>query len=319
MRYVTAQGVRGEFFLHIAQAMAEWIDLLSIPFDSDSALETYAWLGTPPGLTEVKGEKRGEQAAEYFYQLRNRVYQGGLNISREDIERDKTGQVMAQVGEFATRCVNHWAELMSILMLAGTGTTLGTCYDTKNFFSASHGERKSGTQKNLLVYTDIPALSVVVAATPTAAEAVKAILGVITHMLGYKDDQGKPINENAKNFLVMTSPALWMHLVPSVVNQTINQGDTNTIKSLEKDGFRVSVAANPRLTYTTDFDVYRTDAPLKPFIRQEEIPLEDNVDVFGPESEHYRLNDQMLVKAYTRRAVGFGRWQYAAHATLHTT
>ncbi len=319
MRYITAQGVRGEFFLRIATAMAEWIDLLSIPFDSDSALETYAWLGTPPGLSEVKGEKRGEEAAEYFYQIRNRVYQGGLNIKREDIERDKTGQVMAQVGEFATRCVNHWAELMSTLMLAGTGTTLGKCYDGANFFSASHGERKSGTQKNLLVYTDIPALSVVAAANPTATEAVKAILGIITHMLGLVDDQAKPMNENAKNFLVMTSPVLWMSLVPAIVNPTINQGDTNTIESLRKDGFNVRVIANPRLTHTVEFEVYRTDAPLKPFIRQEEIPLDENLDVFGPESEHYRLNDQMLVKAYTRRAVGFGRWQYAAHATLHTT
>jgi len=319
MRYITAQGVRGEFFLRIATAMAEWIDLLSIPFDSDSALETYAWLGTPPGLSEVKGEKRGEEAAEYFYQIRNRVYQGGLNIKREDVERDKTGQVMAQVGEFATRCVNHWAELMSTLMLAGTGTTLGKCYDGANFFSAAHGERKSGTQKNLLVYTDIPALSIVAAATPTATEAVKAILGVITHMLGIVDDRAKPMNENAKNFLVMTGPSLWMYLVPAIVNQTINQGDTNTIKSLQQDGFNVRVAANPRLTHTVEFEVYRTDAPLKPFIRQEEIPLEENLDVFGPESEHYRLNDQMLVKAYTRRAVGYGRWQYAAHATLHTT
>ena len=319
MRYITSQGVRGEFFLRIARAMAAWIDLLSIPFDSDSALETYAWLGTPPGLTEVKGEKRAEEAAEYFYQIRNRVYQGGLNIKREDVERDKTGQVLAQVDEFAVRCVNHWAELMSTLILAGTGTTLGKCYDGQNFFSASHGERKSGTQKNLLVYTDVPALSVVASGTPTAAEAVKAILGIITWMLGIKDDQGKPMNEDAKNFIVMTSPALWMYLVPAIVNPTISGGDTNTLESLKRDGFNVSVVPNPRLTYTVDFDVYRADAPLKPFIRQEEIPLENNVDVFGPESEHYRLNDQMLVKAYTRRAVGFGRWQYAAHATLHTT
>jgi len=319
MRYITAAGVRGQFFLRIAQAMADWIDLLSIPFDSNNAIETYAWLGTPPGLSEVKGEKRGEEAAEYFYQLRNKVFQGGLNIKREDIERDKTGQVMAQVDEFGTRCVNHWAELMSTLALAGTGATLGKCYDGANFFSAAHGERKSGTQKNLLAYGDIPALSVVAAATPTATESVKAILGVITHMLAILDDQAKPMNEDAKNFLVMTSPSLWMYLVPAIVNMTINQGDTNTIQSLKQDGFNVRVVANPRLTYTVDFDVYRTDAPLKPFIRQEEIPLADNVDVFGPESEHYRLNDQMLVKAYTRRAAGFGRWQYAAHATLHTT
>jgi len=318
MRYITAQGVRGEFFLRIARAMAEWIDSLSISFDSDSAFEKYAWLGTPPGLSEVKGEKRGEEAAEYFYQIRNRTYQGGLNIKREDIERDKTGQVMAQVGEFAVRCVNHWAELLSVLMLAGDGTSLGKCYDDKNFFSATHGERKSGVQNNLLTKSAVPSLQVAVAANPTSTESVKAVLGVIAHMLGYKDDQGKPMNEDARNFLVITSPVLWMWLVQGIINPVINSGDTNTIASLKQDGFNIKILPNTRLDYTAEFDTYRTDAPLKPFIRQEEIPLEDNVDVFGPESEHYRLNNQMLVKAYTRRAVGFGRWQYAAHATLAT-
>jgi len=316
MRYITAQGIRGEFYLRVARAMAAWIDKLTIAFDSDSAYEDYAWLGTPPGLSEVKGEKKGEEAKEYHYQLRNREFNGGLNIKRHDIERDKTGQVLAQVDDFSTRCVNHWAELISTLILAGDGTSLGTCYDGHNFFSATHTERKSGTQKNLLTKTTVTSLQVTAAANPTSTEVVKAVLGVITHMLGLNDDQGKPINEGATNFLVMTSPALWMWLVQGMINPVINNGDTNTLESLKKDGFNVEIVPNTRLDYTVEFDVYRTDAPLKPFIRQEEIPLE--VEVLGPESEHYRLNNQMLVKAYTRRAVGFGRWQYAAHATLST-
>jgi len=316
MRYVTAQGIRGEFYLRIAKAMAAWIDKLTISFDSDSAYEDYAWLGTPPGLEELKGEKKAVAAKEYHYQLRNKEFTGGLNINRHDIERDKTGQVLAQLDDFSTRCVNHWAELVSTLILAGDGTSLGNCYDDTTFFSASHGERKSGTQKNLLTKTTVTSLQVTTAANPSSTEVVKAVLGVITHMLGLLDDQGKPINEGATNFLVMTSPALWMWLVQGMINPVINNGDTNTLESLKKDGFNVEIVPNTRLDYTTEFDVYRTDAPLKPFIRQEEIPLE--VDVLGPESEHYKLNNQMLVKAYTRRAVGFGRWQYAAHATLNT-
>lgn len=316
MRYITAQGIRGEFYLRLKQLMAIWVDRLSIPFDSTSASEDYAWLGTPGGLSEVKAEKRGQEPAEYLYQLRNREYDGGLNLQRRDIERDKTGQIMAQVADFSTRCAGHWMELLSTLMLAGDGTTLGNCYDATTFFSASHGERKSGTQKNLLTKTTVTELQVTIAAKPTSTEAVNAILGVITHMLATKDDMGYPMNADAREFLVMTAPALWGRLVPAVSNATVNQGDTNTIVSLAADGFIISLAANPLLDYTTEFDVYRTDAPLKPFIRQEEIPLE--LDVLGPESEHYRLNNQMLVKAYARRAVGFGRWQYAAHATLST-
>ena len=317
MRYITAAGVKGEFYLKLEQLMALWADKLSIEFDSNSAVEDYAWLGTPGGLKEVKGEKKAETPAEYFYQLRNREFEGGLNIPRKDIERDKTNQIMAQVGDFGTRCAGHWMELLSALQLAGDGTSLGTCYDGKNFFSATHGERKSGTQKNLLTSSTISELSIVLKTAPTPAEAIKAILGVITHMLAIKDDQGYPMNSNAREFLVMTAPALWKWLVPAISNATISSGDTNTIMSLKADGFNISLTANPLLDYTEEFDVYRTDAPLKPFIRQSEIPLE--IDVLGPGSEHYRLNNQMKVGGYTRRAVGYGRWQYAAHATLATT
>jgi phage major head subunit gpT-like protein len=317
MRYITDKGIRGEFYLAIESLMSTWIDMLSIAFDSNSSAEEYGWLGTPPGLSEVKGEKRGEELAEYYYQLRNRTYQAGMNFKREDLERDKTGQMaLARTRDFGTRCANHWVKLMSTLLLAGTGTTYGTCYDGNNFFSASHSEKKSGTQKNLLTKTTVSSLQVATAATPTSTEAVKAVLGVVTHMLAILDDQGEPLNADAKNFMVMCSPALWQWLVPALVNTTINQGDTNTIQSLKQDGFNVRIVANPFFTSTTAFMMFRTDAPLKPLIRQEEIPLE--IDVFDQESEHYKLNDQMLVKAYARRAVGWGRWQYAAHATLST-
>jgi phage major head subunit gpT-like protein len=317
MRYITAAGIRGEFFLAVEALRSQWLDPLCVRFPSNSASESYAWLGTPSGLTEVGGEKHGEELPEYTLTIRNKTFDGGIEFRREDIERDKTGQIsLTRTREFAARCANHDVELVSALMLAGTGTTLGKAYDGQNFFSASHSSAKSGTQKNLLTKTTITELQVAVAAKPTSTEAVNAILGVIAHMLGYKDDQGKPMNSTARQFMVMTAPALWSRLVPAVVNATINSGDTNTIASLRQDGFDISIVANPLLTYTVDFDVYRTDAPLKPYAIQEEVPLE--FDVLDENSEHFKLNNSIVGKAYTRKNVGFARWEYAAHATLST-
>jgi len=157
---------------------------------------------------------------------------------------------------------------------------------------------------------------VTIAAKPTSTEAVDAILGVVSHMLTIKDDQGKLMNSNARQFLVMTAPPLWKRLVPAIMNSTVNSGDTNTIASLRMDGFDISIAANGLLDYTTEFDVYRVDAPLKPYAIQEEVPLE--FDVLDESSEHYKLNQSILGTAYTRKNVGFARWEYAAHATLST-
>jgi phage major head subunit gpT-like protein len=315
MRLITAAGIRGEFFLTVERLRAAWLDRLCVRFGSNSASEDYAWLGTPGGLREVKGEKHTEELPEYSLTIRNKEFDGGIEFRRPDIERDKTGQIaMTRTREFAGRVVNHEVELVTDLIAAGTGTTLGKAYDAKNFFAANHLSNKSGVQKNLVTKTTVAPLQVAEPTTPTSTEAVKAILGVIAHILTIRDDQGKPMNSNAREFLVMTSPVLWQYLVPAVVNTTINQGDTNTIVSLKADGFDISVVANPLLTYTVDFDVYRTDAPLKPYAIQEEVPLE--FTALGEGTEHWKLNNSILGKAYKRGNVGYARWEYACHATL---
>jgi len=317
MRYITAAGIRGEFFFALERLRALWLERLCSRFDSNSAAEIYAWLGTPPGLSEVKGEKPGEEIPEYSLTVRNKTFQGGITFKREDIERDKTGNIaMSRTREFAGRCNDHDIVMVSDLMAAGTGATLGKAYDNQNFFSASHSSHKSGTQKNLLTTTTVAALQVAVAANPTSTEAVKAILGVIAHVLTIKDDQGFPANSNARQFMVQCSPVLWQWLVPAIVNATINAGDTNTIASLRADGFDITVVANPLKTSTTAFEVYRTDAELKPYAIQEEIPLEFNV--LDENSEHYKLNQTIVGNAYTRKTSFFARWEYAAHATLGT-
>ena len=317
MRYITAAGIIGQFFASVEAMRAAWLDRLCSRFSSNSASEQYAWLGTPGGLSEVKGEKPGEELPEYQLTIRNKTFQGGITFKREDIERDKTGMIsMTRTSEFANRCANHDIELVSELIAAATGTTKGLAYDGKNFFAANHSSHKSGTQKNLLTKTTVSALQVTTAATPTSTEAVKAILGVIAHMLTIKDDQGKLMNSNARQFMVMTSPALWQYMIPATVNATINSGDTNTIASLRADGFDITCVANGLLSYTVDFDVYRTDAPLKPYAIQEEVPLE--FPVLDESSEHFKLNQTIVGNAYTRKNVGFARWEYGAHATLST-
>ena len=319
---ITTAGIRGQYYATLEAFIAMWIDRLCVKFDSDSEFESYAWLGTPSGLSEGKGEKRVEGLREAFLQIRNRVYQGGHHIPREIIERDKTGgQVMGMIDEFSVRCGEHWTELISELINAATGTTIGKCSDGKAFFAAGHSFGKSGVQTNLLTKVDIPELEIIDASVPTALEGEKAILAVVGWMLGIKDDQGKPMNANARDFLVMTNPALWMRLVRAIVNPTLELGATNTIVSLKAKGFNIDIEGNPHFSAGTAFTVFRVDAPLKPFIRQKEIPYGDQeveLDVFGDDTEYYKLNEELLVKAYTRRGVGYGRWQYAAHATLNT-
>ena len=288
-----SRAIIGRFFNRLeAYVGTTWLDLVSMYFSSDQESETYNWLGMVPAMREWIGGRQAKGFRENGVTIRNKKFEATLEILVDWIRRDKTGQIDIRIDELVVRCVEHWTKLLSTFIANGTGATSGLCYDGQYFFDTDHSEGDSGTQLNLLAAGQVGALDVAAATTPTASEAVKAILGVVAYMLTYKDDQGEPINANAKNFLVMTSPNLWPYLAPAVVAEQITSGETNVIKMLEKDGFRISLACNPRLTYTTQFVTFRTDAPAKPLIRQEEEPLKVSALAEGSDEEF--KNDRHL-------------------------
>jgi phage major head subunit gpT-like protein len=305
-----SRAIIGKFFAALEQYTGlSWIDLVSVLFDSDQESETYKWLGQSPVMREWIGGRHAKGFRENGITIVNKEFEATLDLPIKWLRRDKTGQIQVRIDEMAQRAIGHYGSLLSTLIQAGTS---GLCYDGKAFFAATHTEGDSGVQKNLLTATEVPALDVGTATQPTVAEAIKAILGVIAYMLGYKDDQAEPMNSEAKNFLVMTSVTLWPYIVHAVLGEPSTE--SNVLKELKKQGFTVSVAANPRLTYTTQFVTFRTDAPAKALIRQEEEKL--SIDAKAEGSEYAFDNNMYQFGISASRNVGYGYWQYAAHATL---
>jgi phage major head subunit gpT-like protein len=312
---LSSRAIIGRFFTRLAQYTgAGWIDRLSILFDSDQPSETYKWLGMVPAMREWIGGRQAKGFRDNGITIENKKFEATLELPVDWLRRDKTGQINVRIAELAQRAISHWAALLSTLIANGTGATSGLCYDGQYFFDSDHSEGNSGTQKNLLTSSEVSSLDIGTATKPTATEAIDAILGVIAYMLAYKDDQGEPMNSEAKQFLVMTSPVLWAPLTKAIFGSTDAAAASNVIRELEKDGFQVALAANPRLSYTTQFTVWRTDAPAKALIRQEEEPITMAAKAEGSEYEFDNDAHQYGIKAI--RNVGFGYWQYAAHATL---
>ena len=308
-----SRAIIGKFFAALEQYTGlSWIDLISILFDSDQESETYKWLGQSPVMREWIGGRHAKGFRENGITIINKKFEATMDMPVDWIRRDKTGQIQVRINEMAQRAVGHYGKLLSTLILAGT---TDVCYDGAEFFAADHEEGESGVQKNLIVDTDVLALSVVDETAPTAAEAIKAILGVIAHMLGIKDDQAEPMNSQARNFLIMTSVSMWPYLVHAVMGEP-SANESNVLKELKRQGFIVSVVANPRLTYTKEFAIFRTDAPAKALIRQEEEKLSVGAKAEGSEYEFDNDAHQYGIKAI--RNVGYGYWQYAAHATFDT-
>ena len=310
-----SRAIIGKYFAALeAYAGQAWVTQLAMLFGSDQASETYKWLGMAPVLREWIGGRLAKGFRENGITIVNKKWEATLQVLVDEIRRDKTGQVQIRIDDMAARTIEHDAKLLSTLIANGTGDSSGLCYDGQYYFDDDHSEGDSGTQKNLLTATEVTQLDVTTAAAPTASEAIKAILGVIAHMMTYKDDQGEPVNADAREFTVMTAPALWSYLTPAVVSQQVASGETNVIKELAKDGYKVSIVCNPRLTYTTQFVTFRADAPAKPFIIQEEEGLTISAQAEGSAEEFN--NDRYLYGVKRISNVGYGLWYYAAHSTL---
>jgi phage major head subunit gpT-like protein len=304
---LSSRAIIGRFYQKLeADIGASWVGDLSWPSPSDQESETYKWLGMSPAMREWLGGRQPKGLSDKGITIANKTYEATLEVSVDELRRDKTGQILVRVDEMAGRAAAHWANLLSSLILAN-----GVCYDGQNFFDTDHSEGSSGTQLNALAVGQVPSLKVTTAASPTAAEMQDAILDVISYMLGYKDDQGEPINELAKSWLIMCPVGkIWASALAAVKNEVINQS-TNTLKNVD---FSLKVVCNPRLTGTTVFYVGRTDASVKALIRQEEVPIEMKAIAEGSELEfennvhHYGIN--------ASRNVGYGYWQHMSQCTL---
>jgi phage major head subunit gpT-like protein len=300
---LSSRAIIGEFYNKLAQDLGMgWIPGVSMLFPSNQETETYAWLGMAPAMREWIGGRNAKGFRENGITIRNKTYEATMEVLVDEIRRDKTGQVMLRVAELAQRANAHWASLLTTLIIAGESAV---CYDGQYFFDTDHSEGDSGTQDNDLTG------AAATATQPTAAEAEAAIMACVAAILGFKDDQGEPMNEGASAFKIMVPTVYLPPFAAVLTNDYIAAGQSNLIKKIE--GFSFSLAVNPRLTSGAKFFVFRTDGQTKPFIRQEEEAITVSAIAEGSELEFKENKHHYGVKAI--RNVGYGYWQ---HACLYT-
>jgi len=307
-----SRAIIGKFYETLEQSKdLAWPFQIGMEMPSDQESETYKWLGFSPMMREWVGGRQAKGLRENGITITNKRFESTLEFDVDDLRREKTGQVDVRIGEMADKVNAHWASLLTTLI---TGN--GLCYDGQNFFDTDHSEGSSGTQVNAVTASQVSQLDVTTAAAPTPEEMAKAILGCVQYMYSYKDDQGEPMNENARKFTIMVPVNLWGPAVQAVASNLLSTGTgaiDNPLK-LSAAKLDLSVEVNPRLTTTTVFYVFRTDGRAKPFILQNEEDVKMTVIGEGSELEFNENVHRYGVKAL--RNVGFGYWQQALQATL---
>lgn len=298
-----SRAIIGAFYNELEQNIGQtWVPDVSMLFESNQESETYKWLGMAPALREWIGGRQAKGFRENGITIVNKKYESTMEVLCDEIRRDKTGQIMLRVAEQARRANAHWASLLTSLIVNGESSV---CYDGHYFFDNDHSEGDSGTQSNTLSGAAASGTQ------PTATEAEDALMACVAAILGYKDDVGEPMNEDAKQFRIMV-PAVYLKPFAAVLGaEYIAAGQSNIVRTL--DGFQFLLTVNPRLTSGAKFYVFRTDAKTKAFIRQEEVPITVSAVAEGSELEFNEDKHHYGISAV--RNVGYGYWQ---HAVLYT-
>src|SRR5690606_4754034 len=114
----------------------------------------------------------------------------------------------------AQRAASHKDYLIAQLLI--NGATAGfNSYDGVTFFNTSHVSGASGEQSNDLTY---PAAAD--EGLPNLDEMRGALQQAITHMLGFRDDQGEPILLDSGGLVCVVPPAM-LFTALEVMNATL--------------------------------------------------------------------------------------------------
>ncbi|MBS9781108.1 MAG: Mu-like prophage major head subunit gpT family protein [Gammaproteobacteria bacterium] len=102
---------------------------------SNTASNTYGWLGEMPELIEWVGKRTIKDITSHDYAIINKLFESTIGVKRTDIEDDNLGIYNPLFSALGQRAAQHPDKLVFELLKAGTSTL---CYDKQNFFDTDH-------------------------------------------------------------------------------------------------------------------------------------------------------------------------------------
>ena len=314
VQVLSSRAIIGAIFNRLSQATGiRWIDLVAMLVTSDQESEEYGWLGMVPRMRLALGGRQAKGLRDFSQTITNDEYEATLEIPTKWLRRDKTGQILIRIGELAEAEASHWASLLSTLIVNGESTL---CYDGQFFFDDDHVEGDSGTQSNDISVdiSELPVTNKGSITAPSVGQMGNSILQGVQQIFGFKDDQGEPMNELARQFVVMVPTTLLNTARSAISLPMVDAGESNIIPATPD--FSIGVVPNARLNddWTDRFAVFRTDAETKALIKQSEVGLDVSAVAEGSELEFRDFKHQYGL--YASRAVGYGFWQRACLVTM---
>lgn len=288
------KGLRSEFFRRFDETAVRFQDL-STRIESNSDSETYRWLGSVPRMREWGTGRVARGLRTESYSVENLKYEATLEVDRDEIADDKTGQIRIRIGELAERAATHKDYLIAQLLING-GTTGFNSYDGVSFFNDSHESGESGTQDNDLT-TEAADQN-----DPTVAEFKTALKAAIEAMIGFKDEQGDPMSLSATGLVCIVPTTIYLTALEAV-SATVISSTSNVLEGAAR------IIAFPWLTDASVWYLLKIDGMIRPLIFQDREPVE--FTALTEESDEGFRREKFLYGVRARYRMTYGYWQYA--------
>ena len=288
------KGLRSEFFNRMETTPVHFTELATrIPSTSDR--ENYRWLGTVPKMREWGTGRLAQGLRNETYSVENLKYEATIEVDRDEISDDQTGQIRVRVGELAQRAATHKDFLIADLLINGESAGFNS-YDGVSFFNDAHLSGSSGSQDNMLTY-DAASPS-----EPTVDEFKAALKQAIGQVMSFRDDQGEPMLISVSK-LVCVVPSLMFFTALEAVNASLVSNTSNVLEGAAR------VISLPWLTDQSKWYLLKTDGVIRPFIFQDREPVEFNA--LAEDSEESFKREKFLYGVRARYRVTYGYWQFA--------
>ncbi len=297
---LNVKGLRSEFFDRFENTTTYYQDLAT-RIASSSDAETYRWLGTVPRMREWGTGRLAQGLRTESYSVENLKYEATIEVDRDEIADDQTGQIRVRVGELAQRAATHKDYLIAQLLVNGASVGCQS-YDGASFFSDGHASGASGAQNNDLTY-DVEAED----DQPTTEEFKGSLRQSIAAMLGFKDDQGEPLPMTMTQLVCVVPPTM-LFTAMEAVNATVINQTTNVLAGAAR------VIALPWLSAANVWYLLKTDGVVRPFIFQDREPVE--FGALAENSEELFKREKLLFGVRARYCMTYGYWQFAVRTSF---
>ena len=288
------KGLNSAFFARYDATQTHFGDLAT-RIDSKSDSEKYKWLGSTPRMREWGTGRIAKGVRTESYSVENEKYESTVEVDKDELADDQTGQITIRVQELAARAATHKDFLISQLLK--NGETAGfNAFDGKPFFAADHESGASGAQTNKLTFTAADANK------PTTLEFKQAFEQAVSKMLGYLDDVGEPANIDT-NGLFCLVPTSMLFPASEALNATIINNTSNVLTGLARP------IVFPWLTDRSKWYLLKTSGVVRPFIFQDREPV--TFDSLTEGSDIAFRKEIFEFGARARYAITYGLWNAA--------